>query len=576
MPQNFQIKTTFKAVDKSTRVIGKIQSRITRMTAKASMGMRKLDKVMSRIGSGLKRGIASGARYAAVGMTALAGSVWAVMREFSKVEDSQAAFTPVLGSIEKARQMVDALNDTAATTPFQFENLSDAAKQLLPNMGGDIQETIKRIRMLGDTAGGSANKMESIVRGYNKALLKGKVDMESLNMIAEAGVPIFGDLGKIVGMTGTKLFKAISKGKVSTEDLTKTFEKMTGEGGIFFKGMEIASKTISGKISTLKDNVGLAAAEFGDALAPALKDSTDKLTEIVKGVRVWIKENKGLIKSKFDIFIKQIPYYYEKIVYWGPKILKGVAVFYALSAAIKVASVAMTLFNAACNINLGPFKALNRSIGAVSGQTAAATGAVGGLQSAFYALGAFAAGWGIGTILYDQLVKPFMEARHQANMLRQEHLHTMSGDLEKKNSAVLEGDLNRVKKIINQEKRALPSSKRTSAFVGGMAAMYGGSSVVESGDATLRRLEADKARITSVYNRKKYDSSAPMSDEWSSGIEAESRWMPSVTTHREVVEVRIKDDSGKAELTKGKHSKTVKMERGRRRPLTPVHTGGMP
>jgi tape measure domain-containing protein len=576
MPQNFQIKTTFKAVDKSTRVIGKIQSRITRMTAKASMGMRKLDKVMSRIGSGLKRGIASGARYAAVGITALAGSVWAVMREFSKAEDAAAAFTPLMGNAKRANDLVEALNETAATTPYQFEQLAEVAKLFLPSMNGNIEETIKYSRMLGDTTGGNAEKFKSASIAMAKMMMIGKASAKTLTSLVIAGIPIYGELSKMLGKSTSEIEKMSRRGKLTSEVMTKVFEKMTSEGGIFYKGMEIASETSTGKISTLKDNIGSVAIEIGKVLAPTFKESTDYLIELAKKTKAWIIQNKALIQSKFDSFIKQIPYYYEKIVYWGPKILKGVAVFYALSAAIKVASVAMTLFNAACNINLGPFKALNRSIGAVSGQTAAATGAVGGLQSAFYALGAFAAGWGIGTILYDQLVKPFMEARHQANMLRQEHLHTMSGDLEKKNSAVLEGDLNRVKKIIDQEKRALPSSKRTSAFVGGMAAMYGGSSAVESGDATLRRLEADKARITSVYNRKKYDSSAPMSDEWSSGIEAESRWMPSVTTHREVVEVRIKDDSGKAEVTKGKHSKTVKMERGRRRPLTPIHTGGMP
>jgi tape measure domain-containing protein len=223
--------------------------------------------------------------------------------EASKIEDATAAFTPLLGSVEKANTLVEMLNQTAATTPFQFENISDVANQLLPVMNGNLDETISTFRMLGDTAGGNVQKLDSITRGYVKALLKGKPDMEALNMIAEAGVPVFTEMAESMGITKKQLFDMSKQGKLTTADLTKTFKRMTSEGGIFFKGMEIASKTFTGKMSTLRDNIALAAASVGTAFLPTLKDLADRLIIVAGRVREWAIANQGLIQTKLNNFI---------------------------------------------------------------------------------------------------------------------------------------------------------------------------------------------------------------------------------------------------------------------------------
>jgi len=346
MASDLVVRTVFRAVDKVSRTVGKIQQRVTRFANRTSRAMKRLDQKVSAVSSRLSGALRAGFYAAAAGAVALGTAIGGIMRAFSKVEDAQAAFTPLLKSAKRAKEMVDALNQTAATTPFQFETLAGAAKQLLPNMGGDIVGTIEKIRMLGDTAGGNAQKMDSIVRGYNKALLKGKADMESLNMIAEAGVPIFNTLGDVIEKKGSKMFKAISAGKVSTEDITEAFKRMTSEGGIFYKGMKIASEILSGKISTLKDNVGLTAGAFGEALAPTLKELTEYLTEIAAKAREWVNANKDLIKAKVEKYIKLVADNFDRILYWGKKIGGLLVAFYGIVVAVKAVSAVMSVFNA--------------------------------------------------------------------------------------------------------------------------------------------------------------------------------------------------------------------------------------
>lgn len=553
MPQNFQIKTTYTAVDRSTRVIGKIQSRITRMTAKAAIGMRKLDRAIGRIRGIVNNGLK-------IGFAAASGAALGLFAAVSKTASS-----------------MDQLAKRARTIEFPIEEFQEwrfVAEQ--SGVSTDVFEKSmqKFARVIGD-AKNKTGSLYTVLKKNDSGLLR---QVRTTENTAEAFETMIEAIRKVKDPTEKASLAAATFGRAGIDMVNmvnlsgKEIEKLRGqmrENGIVTAQQAAEAEAYVDTMNRVKKTVGGLLVTVLVPLMPIIKDLAERF-------RKWGVENRNVISEKFQKALSWTIKNFSEIVKWLKRIGVAIVVFYSLSAAIKVASVAMTLFNAACNINLGPFKALNRSIGAIPGQTSAASGAVGGLQAALAALGAFAAGWTIGTILYKKLVEPFMKARHQAKLLREEHLQTMAGDLEKKNAAVLEGDLSRVKKIIGEEKKLLASRQRTSTFVGGMAAMYGGSSAVESGDSTLRRLESDQARLTGVYNRKKYDSSAPMSDEWSSGIEAESRWMPSVTTHREVVEVRIKDDSGKAEVTKGKHSKTVKMERGRRRPLTPVHTGGMP
>lgn len=247
----------------------------------------------------------------AVGVAAVAAGI-GMIKAASSVEDATAAFTPLLGTVEKAELLVRRLNETAAETPFQFSGLSEISKTILPAMNGSIEDTIATVKMLGDTAGGNMQKLQSIASGYSKVLLKGKVDMERLNQISDAGVPIFSELAKSMGVGVDELFKLSSQGKITSSDLTKSFEIMTSEGGIFFKGMEIASKTLTGRISTLKDNIFLLAATIGKKLLPIAKQYVDIIIEWVASVKSFIegseKINKSLllISTGFDLLLNNI------------------------------------------------------------------------------------------------------------------------------------------------------------------------------------------------------------------------------------------------------------------------------
>ena len=336
MAGRYSVEAVFKAVDRMSAPVSRMQNRIGKFTRSAERNMKSLQRVTGKLTGGIKKLAGVGFKAAAVGAAALGGAIGYVIKQYAKVANAEASFTPLLGSAAKAAELTEKLNKLGAATPFDFEGLSGVALQLLPVMNGEIDRTIELTRMLGDTAGGNLQKLETITRGYTKAMLKGKVDMESLNMIGEAGVPILTELAKTMGVeVNDAFFKMISAGKVATTDLTKTFERMTSKGGIFFRGMEIASKTTTGLWSTFMDVFGQTAAKVGKIIDPIVQSVIQSMTGATQTAQDWIAANEGLIKQKIEETVAAIVDKVKQFVAWVKKLDAEQSIFDRIGNALK-------------------------------------------------------------------------------------------------------------------------------------------------------------------------------------------------------------------------------------------------
>lgn len=364
----FVIPTTFSAIDKFSAPVLVMSKRLDAFAGRAN-------KAMNEVGGMFKRpkiaadswfdSLSGGhAGIAIAGGLGLAGlAVKEFISEASKIESTTAYFTPVLGSVQKAQKLVQMLNVEASKTPFEFEHIAGVATTILPLMNGDLDKTIKTFRMLGDTAGGSVDKLQRVTLGYSKALLKGKITLESLNIIAEAGVPIFGQMAKQMygnEKATAKLFDNISKGNVPLEILTKTFEAMTSKGGLFFRGMIISSETADGIFSSLRDSLKMTAAELGSGMLPIVKEYALKATDLAEKAKQWAIANKELISEKVNTFIQKLAntalFLYENIdlIVFGVKAYIGtLVVLKAISIATAIYTYGMATATVVYNASIG-------------------------------------------------------------------------------------------------------------------------------------------------------------------------------------------------------------------------------
>lgn len=91
------------------------------------------------------------------------------------------------------------------------------------------------------------------------------------------------------------LYDRISDGTLSIDEITASMERSTSEGGKYFQSMEKQSKTLSGQVSTLKDNFG----QFAGVLA---QDTTNAISnEFLPAINDTIQAmQEGFSKDGFE------------------------------------------------------------------------------------------------------------------------------------------------------------------------------------------------------------------------------------------------------------------------------------
>lgn len=187
-------------------------------------------------------------------------------------------FKVMLGSEEAAATKLSEIRKMAASTPFSLDDLTSGTQTLL-QFGIAADDTTGVLQRLGDISLGNAEKLQTLTRAYGKMSSAQKVTLENVNMMIDAG---FNPLNQICDATGesmSDLYKRISDGSVSFEELQYAVQAATSEGGQFYNGMLEASQTFSGRMSTLKDNVSALTGELTSGLFAALGDLVVKLNE---------------------------------------------------------------------------------------------------------------------------------------------------------------------------------------------------------------------------------------------------------------------------------------------------------
>ena len=218
-------------------------------------------------------------------------------------------FKVMLGNEQLAAEKLEEIRKMAASTPFSLSDLTEGTQTLL-QFGIAADDTTGVLKQLGDISLGNADKLQTLVRAYGKMSSAQKVTLENVNMMIDAG---FNPLNQICDATGesmSALYKRISDGKVSFNELEAAVAAATSEGGQFYNGMLEASQTFNGRLSTLKDNVaaltalaaGLVTAyhtseTFRSAVDSAFSAIQKTASNVIGSVVDWINELVARIKG---------------------------------------------------------------------------------------------------------------------------------------------------------------------------------------------------------------------------------------------------------------------------------------
>jgi tape measure domain-containing protein len=227
-------------------------------------------KAMSAVKVGA--GIAMGAIATLTGVVAKVGISYNAM-----AENSQVAWTTLLGTQEKAKKMFKDIADFAKKTQFDTTSVDMMAKYMY-NAGYAGQQLFDKLTEIADVSGAfniPAESAQELARQMSQVQQAGVAYTEDLNILQDRGVPIYKAISAQLGITVGDVKMMASQGKLTSDVYMKAFDDIANS----VKGSsEAQSETFTGMISTIKDQLSILAGALAKPLFEKLKAGMDKLT----------------------------------------------------------------------------------------------------------------------------------------------------------------------------------------------------------------------------------------------------------------------------------------------------------
>ena len=212
---------------------------------------------------------------------ALASAAVNLFKLGAEAESTRERFLALSESIGIGRARYQELFDFASNRGLEFKGLAEATNQLrvVGFAGTDLDEIIREVGII---AGSSTEKVQRITRALGQMRAFGRVALEELNQLTEAGVPIIQALAKQLEVAEGRVRGLISLGKIDFSDVRAAITDLAAEGSAFFVASEAQAATTQAEINRLKNAYFLLADELNDRTAPAFKGIISSSTSVIE------------------------------------------------------------------------------------------------------------------------------------------------------------------------------------------------------------------------------------------------------------------------------------------------------
>lgn len=205
------------------------------------------------------------------------------------LQGTEASLNVLLGDVAKAEKLTAGISEAVTGTSFNMAEFSDAGKKLAA-FGVEAEQIPKMLRAMGEAAtasGKGSAGIEQMTMAFGKAAAMGKIDGETIQSLADSGVPALKILGNKYGETTADMAKSISAGKITADDAFATLLEGIQGGS---EGVNGATVALGGTMENMRNTVTGAAsgvapalARFGASFWTPFLDSFDKDGKVVGG-----------------------------------------------------------------------------------------------------------------------------------------------------------------------------------------------------------------------------------------------------------------------------------------------------
>lgn len=321
-------------------------------------------------------------------MNTIKSSISSAMDRIDTMNQFTRVITVMTGSTEKANTALESIKKTVTGTAYGLDVASKSAQKLVTS-GMNLEKSTRQIQTWADAVAfygdGTNATFENVTDALSKMVAKGKVEMDQLNRLTDAGIPAVQIYADSVGRSVTQVQDDLSKGKISTEQFLDGLDKAFNDGTNKFASITGAAQEAGASWTATFDNfkaaitrgmtniinaideglksIGLKAMrEMISQVGKESEKTMNKITPLIKkGIKSlkdvydWTKKNKDLIKTLIITVASLTAGYiaYQKVlvaikaIQTAKNILATTSAFLSLIPTIKSAKDAMLLLNMA-------------------------------------------------------------------------------------------------------------------------------------------------------------------------------------------------------------------------------------
>ena len=262
---------------------------------------------------------------AAIGL--IRGSIDKAFSRMDTMDQFNRTMTAITGNSEAAGKALEELKSITKGTAYGLDVAAKATQDFVTR-GLDIHQATEQVRIWGDAVAfygdGSSEQFANVSDALAKMRTKGKVEMDQLDRLFDAGIDAVGMYAQATGQSSADVQDALSNGKISASDFIDTVSKAMEEGtngvlsiagaakeagmswGAVFDNMRAAvARGIESVIKAIDESLAAAdlptlkeaIAGVGDAFESGLKNAAENIIpKVIEGLS-WLVDNWSAVST---------------------------------------------------------------------------------------------------------------------------------------------------------------------------------------------------------------------------------------------------------------------------------------
>ena len=219
-----------------------------------------------------------------------------MVRVRGEFQAADTAIQTLLGSKEKADELMSQVREYAKISPLEFSDVTQATQMML-GFNIEAEKVPRYLQAIGDVSMGDTQRFNSLTLAFSQMSAAGKLMGQDFNQMVGQGFNPLQFMTEKTGKSMAQLKEEMSKGAISAEMVQQAFIDATSAGGKFYQMSENASKTINGQLSMMQDAMDTAFNELGQKSEDVIIKGIQTATSLINNYETIGKVLVGLIAT---------------------------------------------------------------------------------------------------------------------------------------------------------------------------------------------------------------------------------------------------------------------------------------